>query len=79
MKNCSFSLRNSAGRSILKAFPFVFFNEWLRSSLSDLPSLHLVIYGLLLILVMIFYPGGEAPLYYKLADQLRRARHKPAK
>jgi branched-chain amino acid transport system permease protein len=45
------------------AFPFVFFIEYLRSNFSDLPGLHLVIYGLLMILVMIFYPGGFAQLY----------------
>jgi branched-chain amino acid transport system permease protein len=46
------------------AFPFVFFIEYLRSNFSQLPGLHLVIYGLLMILVMIFYPGGFANLYY---------------
>lgn len=55
------------------AFPFVFLMEWLRSNLSDLPGLHLVIYGLLLILIMIFYPGGVAQLYYRIADRIKRA------
>jgi len=45
------------------AFPFVFLIEYLRSNFSDLPGLHLVVYGLLLIVVMIFYPGGFAALY----------------
>lgn len=45
------------------AFPFVFFIEYLRSNFSDLPGLHLVIYGVLMIVVMIFYPGGFAQLY----------------
>ena len=35
----------------------------LRSNLTDLPGLHLVIYGVLMILVMIYYPGGLAGLY----------------
>jgi len=45
------------------AFPFIFFIEYLRSNFSQLPGLHLVIYGVLMILVMIFYPGGFAALY----------------
>ncbi len=56
------------------AFPFIFFIEWLRSSLTSLPGLHLVIYGLLLILVMIFYPGGVAQFYYWIADRVGKAR-----
>jgi branched-chain amino acid transport system permease protein len=54
------------------AFPFIFLFESLRSRLSDLPGLHLIIYGLLLILVMIFYPGGFAQLYYSLGDRIKR-------
>ncbi len=45
------------------AFPFIFLIEALRSNLTELPGLHLVIYGLLLVLVMIFYPGGFAAFY----------------
>jgi branched-chain amino acid transport system permease protein len=45
------------------AFPFVFFIEFLRSNLTELPGLHLVIYGLLMILVMIYYPDGFAGFY----------------
>ena len=56
------------------AFPFIFLIEWLRSNLSALPGLHLVIYGLLLILVMIFYPGGFAQLYYKIGDWFKKRR-----
>lgn len=56
------------------AFPFIFFIETLRSNLTDLPGLHLVIYGLLLIIVMIFYPGGFAQLYNDIADRLWRKR-----
>ena len=57
------------------AFPFIFFFEYLRSNLSELPGLHLVLYGLLLILVMIFYPGGFAHFYYSLRDRWRDRRH----
>jgi branched-chain amino acid transport system permease protein len=53
------------------AFPLVFLTEYLRSSLSDLPGLNLVIYAVLLMAVMVFYPGGLAELPRTLA-RLRR-------
>jgi branched-chain amino acid transport system permease protein len=56
------------------AFPFIFLIEMLRSNLSALPGLHLIIYGLLLILVMIFYPGGFAQLYRQLAAKFSKLR-----
>ena len=54
--------RGSLWGGIAVAFPFVFFIEYLRSNFTDLPGLHLVIYGLLMILVMIFYPNGFSGL-----------------
>jgi branched-chain amino acid transport system permease protein len=45
------------------AFPFIFAMELVRSSLSNLPGLNLLLYGLLLILVMIYYPGGFAAFF----------------
>jgi branched-chain amino acid transport system permease protein len=45
------------------AFPFIITMELLRSSLSDLPGINLVLYGFLLILVMIYYPGGFAAFF----------------
>jgi branched-chain amino acid transport system permease protein len=45
------------------AFPFILAMELVRSSLSNLPGLHLVIYGTLLIVVMIYYPGGFAAFF----------------
>lgn len=45
------------------AFPFILAMELIRSSLSNLPGLHLVIYGVLLIVVMIYYPGGFAAFF----------------
>jgi branched-chain amino acid transport system permease protein len=45
------------------AFPFVFIIEALRSNFTELPGLHLVLYGVLLIAVMIYYPTGFAGLY----------------
>lgn len=50
--------RGSLWGGIAVAFPFVFFIEYLRSTLTELPGLHLVIYGVLMILVMIYYPAG---------------------
>lgn len=50
--------RGSLWGGIAVAFPFVFFIEYIRSNLTELPGLHLVIYGILMILVMIYYPKG---------------------
>ncbi|MGD8625493.1 MAG: branched-chain amino acid ABC transporter permease [Anaerolineae bacterium] len=52
--------RGSMWGGMAIAFPFIFFIEFLRSNLTELPGLHLVIYGLLMILVMIYYPNGFA-------------------
>jgi branched-chain amino acid transport system permease protein len=60
------------------AFPFIFLIEYLRSNLTNLPGLHLVIYGLLLIVVMIFYPGGFAKLYEQVKAWLKLRRAKPS-
>jgi len=62
--------RGSLWGGMAVAFPFVFFIEALRSNLSDLPGLHLVSYGVLMILVMIYYPGGLAGLYAWASDKL---------
>ena len=56
--------RGSLWGGMAVAFPFVFFIEALRSSTTgEMAGLHLVIYGLLMILVMIFYPAGLVGLY----------------
>ena len=55
------------------AFPFYVAMELLRSGASGLPGLHLVIYGMVLILVMIFLPGGVASLYEKYLSQPKSA------
>jgi len=64
------------------AFPFIFFIEYLRSSLANLPGLQLVIYGILMILVMIYYPAGLSGLYYwaqaKVRSWLYRRRARPS-
>ncbi len=66
--------RSSLWGGAAVAFPFIFLIEMLRSNLSELPGLHLIIYGLLLIVVMIFYPGGFAALYRQLADKFSQLR-----
>ena len=45
------------------AFPFIFIMEIVRSTLSHLPGLNLIFYALVLILVMIYYPGGFSYFY----------------
>jgi branched-chain amino acid transport system permease protein len=68
--------RGSLWGGIVVAFPFVFFIENLRSNLPDLPGLHLVIYGVLMILIMIYYPDGVAGLYRWAEEKIRSLRSK---
>jgi branched-chain amino acid transport system permease protein len=63
--------RGSLWGGVALAFPFIFFIEYLRSNTSALPGLHLVIYGGLMILVMIFYPGGLAGMYAAVTDKVK--------
>jgi len=55
--------RGSLWGGAVIAFPFIFLMEIIRSTLSTLPGLNLVIYALVLILVMIYYPGGFSYFY----------------
>jgi branched-chain amino acid transport system permease protein len=55
--------RGSLWGGMFIAFPFVFLIEFLRSNFTDLPGLHLVLYGVLMVVVMIYYPAGFAGLY----------------
>jgi branched-chain amino acid transport system permease protein len=61
--------RGSLWGPAVAAFPIVFVTEWLRASLTEFPGLHLVIYGVVLILVMIFYPGGLAQLVRTVGER----------
>jgi len=63
---------------IVVAFPFVFLLEYLRSALPQLPGIHIIIYGVLMILVMIYYPNGVAGFITELKKKLWRLR-KPEK
>lgn len=66
--------RGSLWGGMVVAFPFVFGIEQLRSNLTQMPGLHLVIYGVLMILVMIFYPDGVAGLVDWAKEKIRGAR-----
>lgn len=63
--------RGSLWGGAVAAFPFILFMEWLRTNLVQLPGLHLVIYGLVLIVVMIYYPGGLAELVHRVQQRFR--------
>jgi hypothetical protein len=56
--------RGSLWGGIPVAFLFVFIIEFLRSNLTELPGLQLVIYGVLMVLVMIYYPAGFTGFFY---------------
>jgi len=53
------------------AFPFIWFTEMLRSNLDTLPGINLLISGLILILIMIFYAGGMAQFFQYLVDKYK--------
>ena len=63
--------RGSMWGGMVVAFPFVFFIEFLRSNFQQLPGLHMVIYGVVMILVMIFYPDGLVGLYHWIVGKLK--------
>ena len=65
--------RGSLWGGVAVAFPFIFFIEYLRSNLTSLPGLHLVIYGLLMILIMIYYPDGLSGAYHWLVGKIKKA------
>jgi branched-chain amino acid transport system permease protein len=62
--------RGSLWGGILVAFPMVFLMEMIRSNWTQLPGLQFVIYGVLLIVVMIYYPRGIAGIYAWLRKRL---------
>ncbi len=62
--------RGSLWGGMAIAFPFVFMMEYLRSNFTDLPGLNLVLYGVLMIFTMIYYPGGLAGIYYWAKEKL---------
>jgi branched-chain amino acid transport system permease protein len=56
----------------LIAFPFTIAVELARTQLAQYPGLHLVFYGILLILVMIYRPAGFAGLVGSVAARLSK-------
>lgn len=65
--------RGSMWGGMLISFPFVFIIQTLKASFQNLPGLHLVIYGVLMILVMIFYPAGFSGLVKWVKDKVKKA------
>ncbi|SDO54241.1 branched-chain amino acid ABC transporter permease [Desulforhopalus singaporensis] len=65
--------RSSLWGGIVAAFPFIFAMELLRSSLSDLPGINLIIYGVFLIAIMVYYPGGVAQFFKNLTARKQRS------
>ena len=61
--------RGSLWGGAFAAFPFSTGMEMVRSSLAKLPGSNLIIYGLFLILTMIYYPGGVAQFYWNFFAQ----------
>ena len=62
--------RGSLWGGMAIAFPFVILIEILRSNLTELPGIHLVIYGVLMIAIMVYYPNGFAGFYYWAKDKI---------
>lgn len=53
------------------AIPFVFCMEMIRSATSNYPGVNLIFYGLSLVLLMMFYPGGLAYLYQNVVEGVK--------
>jgi branched-chain amino acid transport system permease protein len=66
--------RGSLWGAAVVAFPLSIGVEYVKVQFSTLPGVHLVLYGLLLILVMIYRPGGVAGLAGSLEDWFARRR-----
>jgi branched-chain amino acid transport system permease protein len=70
--------RGSLWGAAVVAFPLSIGVEYLKVQFSTLPGVHLVLYGLLLIVVMIYRPGGVAGLVESLDAWWRRPPSTPA-
>lgn len=66
--------RGSLWGPAVVAFPLSIGVEWVKVQFSSLPGVHLVLYGLLLIIVMIYRPGGVAGLAASVGAWLERRR-----
>ena len=71
--------RGSLWGAAVVAFPLSIGVEYVKVQFSTLPGVHLVLYGLLLIVVMIYRPGGVAAAVRSFDDWIgRRGRPAPA-
>lgn len=66
--------RGSLWGAAVVAFPLSIGVEWVKVQFSGLPGVHLVLYGLLLIIVMIYRPGGVAGLARSVDEWWSRRR-----
>lgn len=66
--------RGSLWGPAIIAFPLTIGVELLRTQFANLPGLHLVLYGLVLILVMIYRPGGFAGAVRSVENWISRRR-----
>ncbi len=66
--------RGSLWGAAVVAFPLSVGVEYIKTQLSTLPGIHLVLYGLLLIVVMIYRPGGVAGALRSLDDWISARR-----
>jgi branched-chain amino acid transport system permease protein len=69
--------RGSLWGAAVVAFPLSIGVEWVKVQFATLPGVHLVLYGLLLIIVMVYRPGGVAAAVRSLEAWLERT-GKPA-
>jgi branched-chain amino acid transport system permease protein len=58
--------RGSLWGGLFAAIPFIYGTELVRSLFSKYSGLNLLLYGVFLMLVMIYYPGGVAKIYDRL-------------
>ena len=70
--------RGSLWGPAIIAFPLWIGTQMLRAQLSSLPGLELVLYGVLLIVVMIYWPGGIAGVVRRVALWWERRGEKAA-
>lgn len=70
--------RGTLWGSAVTAFPAYFFTQWLRTTFASLPGVDLIVYALVLIVIMTYYPRGLAGAYESGTSWLRpRIRPRP--
>lgn len=66
--------RGSLWGSMLATVPYAYLMGNIRTIFSNLPGLDHIVYGLFLILIMLFYPGGVAQICNSLIKASRKAK-----